>query len=122
MTDELKTTGLVVKLIAYALFAALGGGLRYVLKQAEGDQKIVATQAIIEAASAGFMGALVALACAALGLNAMWTGVAAGVTGWLGAAATVRLLEVLLYKRLGVTTQDVAAAAMNRPSAEEQKP
>lgn len=92
----------VWQLILYPLFAALGGLLGCVLRAMDAGVKVSVWRAVIEAISAGFVGVLVMLICQATHLSPQWTGVMVGVCGWLGATASIRLLEQVVRRKLGV--------------------
>lgn len=94
--------------LAYPVFAAFGGLMGYLMRAVDSGHEIRYTRALLEAMSAGFVGVLVTLACLAMDLNPLWSGVIVGVSGWLGAQASIRMLETLIYKRLGITREDTA--------------
>ena len=91
-----------VKVTLYAAFAAFGGVMGHLVRSINNDQKISIGRAIVEGCSAGFVGILVLFACQASNLSEQWTGVIVGVCGWLGASATIAMLETLVRKRLGI--------------------
>lgn len=90
------------KAAAYAAFSALGGILGHLMRAIEKRQKISVLRCAIEGVAAGFVGLLVLMLCQASGMSEQWTGVVVGVSGWLGASATIRMLESAVHKRLGV--------------------
>lgn len=90
------------QLLLYPLFAAVGGFLGYVLRALDAGTRVSMWRAVIEAAAAGFVGVLVMLVCQATHLGPQWTGVMVGVCGWLGATASIRMLERVVRKKLGV--------------------
>lgn len=94
----------------YAAFAASGGLLGYVLRTLDANQPVSWKRLTVETAASGFMGVMAMLACNALDVNTTWTGVIVGMSGWLGATASMRLIETLVYKRLGITQTDVDVA------------
>lgn len=91
-----------LRTIAYAAFAALGGLMGYILRTIDREQRVSWLRAIMEALAAGFVGLLVLFACQAMHLTDEWIGVIVGVSGWLGANASIRLLETLVYRKLGL--------------------
>ena len=91
------------QLLFYPLFSSVGGFLGYVLRQMDAGNKVSMIRALFESAGAGFVGVLVMLICQALGLGAQWTGVIVGVCGWLGATASIRMLEKIAWRKLGVS-------------------
>jgi hypothetical protein len=62
-------------------------------------------RAFVESAAAGFVGLIVLFICGAMDVGEQWTGVIVGVSGWLGANATIRMLEGLVRKKLGIENQ-----------------
>lgn len=99
---DAEVLGWWLKALAYAAFAALGGLLGHITRAISAKEEINYVHAIVKSMAAGFTGLLVMLACTALGLSEQWTGVTVGVCGWLGADATIRILEKLAFKKLGV--------------------
>lgn len=91
-----------LKALLYAAFAALGGLLGHIMRAIDKKETIIPIRAVCEGIAAGFVGLLVMLLCMATGLSEQWTGVIVGVCGWLGANATIRILETLVYKKLGL--------------------
>lgn len=89
----------------YAAFAALGGVLGHIMRAIDRKERVVFVRAIIEGIAAGFVGLLVLFLCQAMHLSEQWTGVIVGVSGWLGANATIRLIETLVYRKLGLTNK-----------------
>lgn len=86
---------------AYTLFSAIGGMLGFTMRTMDGKQPFMIWRALVEGASAAFVGLLVLLACEAINLSPQWTGVIVGVCGWLGASATIRMLESIVRRKLG---------------------
>ncbi len=86
----------------YAAFAAFGGFMGHLLRTIDGGHPISWGRALLESASAGFVGMLVLLTCQAMGLSEQWTGVIVGVAGWLGASVTIRMLELVVRQKLGL--------------------
>jgi hypothetical protein len=91
-----------IKMMLYAAFAAFGGMLGYLLRSINNEKPIQLGRAIVECFAAGFVGILVLFACQATNLSEQWTGMIVGVCGWLGASATIAMLETLVRKRLGI--------------------
>jgi hypothetical protein len=99
MNDE---WGWWVRALAYATFAALGGVMGHLMRTVDGKRKIHWGRACLEGAAAGFVGLLMLFLCEANGLGQQWTGVIVGVSGWLGASGTIRMLETIVRKKLGI--------------------
>jgi hypothetical protein len=100
--EELAIAGWWLKAFLYAAFSALGGVLGHIMRAMDKQEPVIWTRAAIEGIAAGFVGLLMMLLCSALGLSEQWTGIIVGVSGWLGAQASIRMLEELVYKKLGL--------------------
>lgn len=90
----------------YTLLAAAGGLLGYVMREHDKGNPLTAWRAVAEALSSGFVGFLVMLLCRAMGVDPLWSGFIIGVFGWLGANVTIRLLERIVYERLGIKLRE----------------
>lgn len=90
------------KALAYTFFAAFGGLVGHLMRTLDKREKIRWGRAALEGGAAGFVGLLVLLLCQAMSMSEQWTGVIVGVSGWLGANATIRMLESIVMKRLGI--------------------
>lgn len=86
----------------YSGLSAFGGAVGYIMRTIENGKKINYARVALEGGAAGFVGVLVTLLCTALHLSAEWTGVVVGVSGWVGANGSIRLLEKAINKRLGL--------------------
>lgn len=104
--EEIIVASWWLKALLYASFAALGGLLGHIMRAFDKKERIIWIRAILEGISAGFAGVLMMLTCNAFGLSEQWTGIIVGVTGWLGAQATIRLLEQLVYKKLAINNHE----------------
>lgn len=97
----------VAHVAGYAAFAASGGLLGYVLRTLDANNPVSWKRLLAETAASAFMGVMAMLACNAMEVNTTWTGVIVGMSGWIGATATMRVIESVVYKRLGITQTDV---------------
>lgn len=95
-----------VKAAMYAALASFGGFLGHIMRSLDGSIPISYGRAIIEGLAAGFVGLLVMLMCNAMNLSDQWTGVIVGVSGWLGANASIRMLEKKVFRQLGLIPSD----------------
>ena len=91
-----------LKQLAYSTFAAFGGMMGYLMRTMDKKQPLSFVRAVVEALGAGFVGYIVLQLCSAMRLSPEWTGVVVGVLGWLGANASIRLLERVVIKKLGL--------------------
>lgn len=94
-----------IKLASYVALAITGGVLGYLMRALESGQKPSLSRFLVEGFSAGFAGLLILLLCRVGGVGEEMTGVIVGVGGWLGASATIRKLEPLVFKRVGVSNE-----------------
>lgn len=91
-----------VRSLGYTLFAAFGGVMGHLMRTIDKKDKINWGRAALEGAAAGFVGFIVLLMCTAMKLSEQWTGVIVGVSGWLGANVSIRMLEGMVRKKLGI--------------------
>ena len=92
-----------VRFIGYGTFASFAGVCGHLLRTMDEGKPVHWKRAAIEGASAGFVGVLVLLVCQAMALSEEWTGAIVGVSGWLGANATIQFLERVILKKLGLS-------------------
>ena len=93
-----------LKTIGFVLFAMFGGVVGYVMRTLDkGKVKVKLGRALLEGIASGFVGLLFLLICQALNLGDLWTGVTVGMAGWLGANASIVIVEEIVYKRLGIS-------------------
>lgn len=93
-----------MKLAAYTGLAWVGGALGYLMRALDQGLKPSAVRAFVESSAAAFAGLLFYLACTAANISPEMTGVIVGVAGWLGASASIRLLEPFV-KKVGVPNE-----------------
>lgn len=91
-----------IKAGLFASLATFGGFLGYVMRSLDKDTPLSWMRAIAEGFAAGFVGLIVLLMCNAMHLGDQWSGVIVGVSGWLGSNATIRVLEKVVFKKLGL--------------------
>ena len=97
-----------IKAIVYGLFATFGGVMGHLLRTMDEKNPIHWGRTSLQGAAAGFVGLLVFLVCRAMLLSEEWTAVIVGVCGWLGANATIKVLEKLVFNKLGIGPQQVS--------------
>src|SRR5690606_3855986 len=91
-----------LSLLGHALLAAVGGLLGYVMREHDRGHRLQMWRAVTEALSSGFVGLLVMLLCRAMEIDPLWSGFVAGLFGWLGANASIRMLERIAYEKFGL--------------------
>jgi hypothetical protein len=91
-----------IKPLAYTIFATIGGIVGYLMRTIDGKKKPTFLRALVEGASAGFVGFIILLLCQATAMSEAWTGVVVGVSGWLGANVTIQIVEKVVRRKLGV--------------------
>lgn len=109
-----------VKAILYAALATFGGFLGHIMRALDKSTPISYGRACVEGLAAGFVGLLVMLMCSATNMSDQWTGVIVGVSGWLGANASIRMLEKLVFKKLGINTGTTAPAPLDEIPSKEK--
>lgn len=98
------------KALAYAAFSTIGGVIGHLMRTMNKGGKITIGRCMVEGIAAGFVGLLVLLLCESMGMGEQWTGVIVGVSGWLGASATIQTLEGIVRKRLNIKNDDMPQA------------
>lgn len=96
---------LIAKLLrtpALVLFAAIAGALGYLMRSLDSGQKLSKARLFLEAAASGFVGLLTIWLCHAMNLSYEWTGVVVGVCGWLGAHASIQVLQKVVWAKLRI--------------------
>lgn len=91
-----------VEIAIFVAFAAIGGGLGYLMRTVGKKEQATVGRAVLEGLSAGFLGVVALLMCRASGLDWVWSGVIVGVFSWLGAEATVFAVIRFVKQKLGI--------------------
>jgi len=91
-----------IEAICFSGLSGIGGALGYVYRQIQDDKRPNPWRALVEGSAAAFVGVPVFLICDVTGLSVQWTGAIVSVFGWLGATATIHVLEKVVFKKLGV--------------------
>lgn len=86
----------------YTALAAVAGLLGYVMRENDKGNRLSLWRAVAETLSSGLVGFLVMLLCRAMGFDPLWSGFVVGIFGWLGASASIRVLERVVYDKLGI--------------------
>lgn len=100
--------------------SSIGGGLAYVMRENDKGNKIVFWRVTLNMASSGFVGVLVTLLCEAMKVDPLWAAFATGVFGWLGANASIRLLERIAYEKLGIKLRANTDVRVEAAKAQEE--
>lgn len=86
----------------YVSIAAVGGVLGHMMRKLGNQQPIQAGETILQGVGAAFAGYLVLLGCRSANIPPDISGVIIGLCGWLGADATLMLLQTYIYKKLNI--------------------
>lgn len=86
----------------YALFAAIAGGLGYIFRSMDASVPVSIGRALVEMCGAGVVGLFAMWICQAMSLSQQWTAVTVGVCGWLGATASIQVLQRIIWQKLGI--------------------
>ncbi len=91
-----------IKSWAYILISAVGGVLGHMMRRLGAQQPIHIGETTLQGVGAAFAGYLVLLGCRSAGIPPEISGVIIGLCGWLGADATLMLLQSYIYKKLKI--------------------
>jgi hypothetical protein len=94
-----------LKIVAYVLFGACAGALGYIMRTMDAHEKVSWKRALVEFFSSGLVGYLSMLICQSMGLSPELTSVTVGICGWLGAAASIQVLQKFVWKNLGLSNR-----------------
>lgn len=100
MFDELKE--FMTQVVLGGLFAMFCGFAGYLNRQITGKQKIRLIEALIRSLGSGVAGMLVMMLCIALQVEIAWVGFIVGTAGWMGADATMILLEKIVHRKMNL--------------------
>ncbi len=89
------------KYVLFPLAATLGGIVNYT-KRAYAMKQFSKLEFCIEAVSAAFVGLMVTLAGSAADLSPQWLGMAAGMSGWMGADFIKTVFTQFIHARTGI--------------------
>lgn len=93
--------------LIFSVLAAVAGLLGHHMRNVNSRRQTTFKRSLLEAASSGFIGFLTVLLCRAMGISYEWTGVIAGLLGWLGATASIQLFERVVRRKLGLTDENI---------------
>lgn len=96
--DGWKWLGLVV-------LAAVGGVLSKLMTTMKAGAPVLFWPTFVQGMSSGFVGLLLMWLCESAHLSFQWTAVTVGVGGWLGAEASIQLIQRLVYSKVGLNNR-----------------
>jgi len=91
-----------IEAICFSGLSGIGGTLGYIYREIQSDKRPNPWRALVEGPAAAFVGIPVFLICDVMNLGVQWTGAIVSVFGWLGATATIHVIEKVVFKKLGV--------------------
>lgn len=94
--------GDVLRAAYYGIFAVLCGTLGCVLRLMDAGSNVSTTRVLVEGISAGVVGVLIMWICEAMAVSQPWTAVSVGVGGWMGASASIQVIQRAVWGRLGL--------------------
>lgn len=87
---------------AYVLLAAVAGALGHIFGRMDAGKPVRLWETLVQTLGAGFVGLLVMWMCQAGNWSPPMTAVTVGVSGWLGASASIQMLQRFIWGRLGL--------------------
>lgn len=103
VTDQILAA---LRAVSIALFAAIAGALGYTMRTMDAHEKVNVWRMLLEFCASGFVGFLVMLLCRSRGISLEITAVCVGVSGWLGASVSIKLLEKAVERILQINRSD----------------
>lgn len=92
----------LVRTSIYAAFSSFAGALGFILRSMEAGRPVSFTRVVVEALAAGLVGLIVMWICQAYHMSQEWTAVTVAISGWLGADASIQVLQRLVWRKLGI--------------------
>lgn len=86
----------------YLGVAVLTGMLGFVFRQLDAKVRPVWWRTLLEGFGAAVVGLIYVQVCAILKLGPEWTTIVVALGGWMGAQASIRVLEDFVFKRLNI--------------------
>jgi len=87
----------------YVLIAAIGGILGHMMRKVGANKPIRIGETVLQGVGAAFAGYLILLGCRYMGINSELSGIVTGLCGWLGADASIVILQSYIYKKLNIS-------------------
>lgn len=95
-----------IRAAVFMLFAAIAGALGYTMRTMDAHEKVSAWRMLLEFCASGFVGFLVMLLCRSRGISLEMTAVCVGISGWLGASVSIKLLEKAVERILQINRSE----------------
>ena len=108
----------VEAILQYIALAVFAGAIGHIQRNTANGKPVLFWRVVMEAAGAGLVGYILMLICLEVGLSSNWTGAVVGTGGWLGASASIRIIERYVFRKLGVTNDDFDRADRRTPDVE----
>jgi hypothetical protein len=91
---------------AFMLFASIAGALGYTMRMMDSDRKISKARLLVEFLSSGLVGLFVMWLCNIQGVSFEVTAISVGVSGWLGASASIQIIQRFVWRNLKLNRSD----------------
>lgn len=96
----------LIQCIAAVLLAAAGGPLGYLTRATDNGETVSKKALLVQTLSAAFTGCIVLLICLHFEFDMIVSGIMCGVSGWMGAMATLGLVTRQIKSKLGIKDED----------------
>jgi len=87
---------------AYVLLASFAGALGHIFARMDAGKPVRLWETVVQALGAGLVGLFAMWMCQASNWSQPMTAVTVGVSGWLGASASIQMLQRFIWGRLGL--------------------